>query len=85
MCIDEIKFSVMDVDGDGNETVGESKTATTYKTALHPEDGLCTFPKKIIGYTSEILNKYVCNDSSMLFEVEMRVRHKAGRAIELRS
>ena len=85
LCIDEIKFSVMDVGGDGNETVGESKTATTNYTAQHPEYGVCTFMRKSFGDRSELLNKYVCNDGSMLFEAEMRVRHKAGRAIELRS
>lgn len=85
LCIDEIKFSVMDVGGDGNETVGESKTATTNYPGQHPEYGVCTFMRKSFGDRSELLNKYVCNDGSMLFEAEMRVRHKVGRAIELRS
>ncbi|XRB10260.1 TNF receptor-associated factor 3 [Pseudoscourfieldia marina] len=85
LCIDEIKFSVMDVDGDGNETVGESKTTTTNRTVQHPEDGVCTIMHKALGDISELLNKYVCNDGSMLFELEMRVRHRAGRAIDLRS
>ena len=87
LCIDEIKFSVMDVDGDGNETVGESKTATTKRTIYDRDGNIFTYwcTRQALGDTSELLNKYVCNDGSMLFEVEMRVRHKAGRAIELRS